>query len=295
MALGQLRVRRAAVAGQYYPADEAALRYQLERCFRHHEGPTKLPSRETAPMKGVVGAIMPHAGYKYSGPTAARVMHAIAPLGVPEVIVLLGPNHHGAGPVLALPEAWAWETPLGQVRIHQTLAEELAPMLAGKGLEWSDAAHQREHSLEVIVPFCQYLYGNGIFLLPVAMEDQSLETSTALGAALAQLLAQRSALIIASSDLSHYVPESLAHLRDGRALEAAASLDVQRLWRVVNEGGVNMCGPGPVMAMMTACRTLGVTMAKVLGYSVGATAFGAEPLVVGYGAMVVTKDALPKG
>ncbi|MBI2871774.1 MAG: AmmeMemoRadiSam system protein B [Chloroflexi bacterium] len=284
--VGGERVRSPAVAGQFYPMDAGALRQELERCFNDTRlGPGRMPRPRATPPERVVGLLAPHAGYRYSGHTAARAFAALADRGTPGALVLLGPNHHGIGPALAVPEATHWATPIGRVAVDMELADALCRRLPS--LARSDAAHAQEHSLEVEVPFLQHLYGQSLRLLPVAVATVEVGLAVTLGRALAEVLEGRRAAIVASSDLSHYLPDAEARRRDRMALEAVASLDPRQLALVVEQEGVSMCGLGPAMTMMEACRALGATRVVELGYATSADTSGDTTWVVGYGAMLV--------
>ena len=275
--------RRTAVAGQFYPGNPEQLRDKLMSCYHHPLGPGSLPETAGGPVQGVVGFVVPHAGYDYSGPVAAHVFHRVGRLGRPDVAVLMGPNHHGLGRALALsPWLW-WGTPLGDLSVDSALGESLKARVAG--LEPDVKPHQKEHSVEVQPPFLLHIYGTSLPILPIAMADHSLATARVLGEALAQALEGTSAVVLASSDLNHYRPEQEIRQEDGYALEALRAMDEEGLARVAHERNLNMCGLGPMLATMVACRSLGVTSAPLLAYWTSGDTCGDRRRVVGYAAV----------
>lgn len=282
---GGSEVRQPAVAGAFYAGDRDSLTRQLAWCFTHQVGPGAMPAVAGTPLSGTVGYVVPHAGYVYSGPFAAHAYAAMAKRGAPDVVVIMGPNHHGVGPGLALSSHARWRTPLGEVEVEEALARKLAGLV--RALQPDDAAHRWEHSLEVQVPFLQLVFGDQVRILPIAMADQDIETSLALGRALAEALAGRSAAIIASSDFSHYLPDRLARAIDRHALDAIEALDAPGLARAVQQHNISMCGPGPVMAMMECLRILGAKAGRVLAYGTSGDTSGDRSSVVAYAAVEV--------
>ena len=284
-------VRHPAAAGHFYPADPDALRQTIAWCYRHAMGPGQVPAVGPEPIGGVAGFVVPHAAYQYSGPVAAHAFHRVAALGSPSVIVILGPNHYGAGRPLALSPWEQWNTPLGALSVDARLGETLAAGVPGLAPDLE--AHVSEHSLEVQLPFLRHLYGSDASIVPISMADQSLETAQLLGKEMARVLSGKSALVLASSDFSHHLPDSEAREEDRRTLQAITSLDAERLADVLERRGVNMCGCGPVMAMLVALVSLGASDARVLSYATSGDISGVRSSVVGYGAVEVT--AQPSG
>ncbi|MFQ5860663.1 MAG: AmmeMemoRadiSam system protein B [Dehalococcoidia bacterium] len=277
-------IRKPAVAGQFYAASPEALRRQLLGCYTHPLGPGGPPQVNPATLGTVVGLVVPHAGYTYSGPVAAHAFARLAQRGTPQTVVILGPNHYGLGKPLALSPHGSWETPLGTVEVDGALGEALAFRLPS--LASSEAAHRQEHALEVEVPFLQHLYGC-VNILPIAMLDQGVETSVELGRALAKVLSPGS-VVLASTDLSHYYPQGTARELDRRAIEAILSLDPSSLHDVIEKAGINMCGPGPVAAMLECLRRLGAGEARLLAYATSGDTSGKLSQVVGYVAVEVS-------
>jgi AmmeMemoRadiSam system protein B len=270
-------MRYPAVAGRFYSSKEKALRKEIEECFRSKIGPGEVPALSQG-RGSIVGAVVPHAGYMFSGPVAAHVFDAIAKEGFPETFVVLGPNHHGVGSGVAMTSE-DFKTPLGTIEVDKELAKKL------RG--WVDedpSAHQQEHSIEVQVPFIQYFSSKAKFL-PICMAFQDFETAKELGTRLRKACEGRDVIVLASSDFSHYVPPDFAKKQDRAVIERILALDAQGVEAAVIGKDVSMCGYGPVMAMLEA---VGGKSAQLLKY---ATSGDVHPMpeVVGYAGIVVRR------
>ncbi|MDR7434643.1 MAG: AmmeMemoRadiSam system protein B [Armatimonadota bacterium] len=278
-------VRPPAVAGYFYEGDPSRLRRQIEECFSHPIGPGSTPEVRDGP-RFIVGLVCPHAGYPYSGPVAAWAYKVLAEDGRPDVVVILGPDHRGAGSDVSVAPEDAWQTPLGEVPIHLELRDKLLK----EGLVTLDGrGHRFEHSLEVQVPFLQYLYG-ALAILPIALADQRFPTCEQLGVHLARVLTGKNAVIVASSDFSHYLPHRQAMERDRLAIKAILDLNPKALMEVVEGQGVTMCGPGAVVAMLTASSLLGAERAELLRYATSGDTAGDREEVVGYAAIAIRRS-----
>lgn len=271
-------MRTPTVAGMFYADDEKQLRKQIEQCFLGPLGPGTLPEKGRG-RRAVMGGIAPHAGYMYSGMVAAHLYARIAKDGVPKTFVILGPNHTGRGSGLAVTTE-DFKTPLGVVKVDRELAKSLKKDLVDDDPE----AHRAEHSIEVQLPFIQYLSPDFTFV-PICMGFQDYEAATSVGKVIREAISGRDVVVIASTDLSHYVPREVAKAKDGMALEAVKSMDPKKLFEVVRDEGISMCGYGPVMATLVACAG---GRPSVLKY---ATSGDVQPMreVVGYAAVVIEK------
>jgi AmmeMemoRadiSam system protein B len=278
-------LRKPVVAGSFYEKGEKELKEQIEECFLHRLGPGKLPKVEPQGKRKILGLVSPHAGYMYSGPPAAQGFYHLAQDGIPEIIVILGPNHRGVGTEVALFAQGSWETPLGKVKINEEIAGKIAE--SSEVIEVDETAHLGEHSLEVQVPFLQYIYGSNFSLLPICMMSQDIGTVQKLGETLAQVLSGENAVIIASTDFTHREPQEAAQRKDKEALEEILNLNPQGLLKVVNQSRISMCGPGPVATMLTAAKTLGAEKAELLKYSTSGDIIGDYSGVVGYASVKV--------
>jgi len=279
-------MRKPAVAGSFYAGSAAGLHRQIEDCFNHTLGPGALPSVPKARERHILGLVSPHAGYVYSGPVAAHGFFQLASEGKPQTVVILGPNHRGMGAAVALSREDKWQTPLGELEIDGEVGEGIVS--SARWAQWDDLAHSWEHSIEVQLPFLQYIYQNGFRVVPIAMLRQDLEVSQDLGKAIATALKGKDGLIVASSDFTHYESQSSASKKDHSALEAILNLDPKRLEEVLSSYDISMCGPGPVMTMITACKQLGASKARLLRYATSGDITGDYSQVVGYASVEVT-------
>lgn len=280
-----MNVRRPWVAGAFYPADPESLTNSIKNCFNHPLGPGELPS-DISQKRDTVAIICPHAGYVYSGPTAAHSYHHIATEPKPETIVILGPNHTGWGNPVSLWGVGAWETPLGQVRIDEELA--LSIFKTSNIIDMDETAHLREHSIEVQIPFLQYIFGE-IQIVPICLGFQDLDTSREVGNAIANAVSEVDALILASTDLTHMESRNSAQQKDHGIIHHITSMDEEGLQRWVKEKRVSMCGYGPVTATLVASKKLGANKAELLSYSTSGDITGELSSVVGYASAKITR------
>ena len=260
------------VAGQFYPAQPQLLTRELERYLK-----------KEVPQQTAVGCVVPHAGVMYSGHVAGAVY---ARLELPPSVVILGPNHHGVGAPLAIMSEGEWETPLGVVSIDAALVAALKD--ACPALEDDAGAHRAEHSLEVQVPFLQLLKPD-LRIVPIALGVGSYDPLHELGEALASVLATASPrpLLIASTDLNHYEPESIGRVKDRKAIDAILALDPRGLYDTVRRERITMCGYGPTVAMLTAARALGAQEAELIRYATSGDVTGDRSYGVGYAGIIV--------
>jgi MEMO1 family protein len=266
-------IRRAAVAGTWYPGTAAALAAEIDRYC----------ARVTTRVNGdVTGVIAPHAGLVYSGPVAA---HAYAQLRgrVYDVVVLVGPSHYVSFDGVAVWARGVFETPFGSVAIAEDVAEAL--MATTPLVHERPAAHVREHSLEMQLPFIQRLLP-GVPMVPLVMGRQSPAIGADLARGLVRTLAGRRALLVASSDLSHYHAAARAATLDGVVVDAIQAFDADALERALVRCPDHACGGSPITAVMRAARDLGARDARVLCYQDSGDISGDKSAVVGYVAAV---------
>lgn len=270
-------MRYATVAGQFYAGSETTLRKQIEECFLHPLGPGRVPYLAEKGERRIRGLVSPHAGYMYSGPVAAHGFAALAEDGFPEVFIIIGPNHHGVGADIAV-TTHDFQTPLGIMQVDR----ELAAAMTKPPVEESMLAHRHEHSVEVQVPFIQYFSGDRRFV-PVSMMQQDPKGALALGRAIRAAVGDRDAVVVASTDMSHYIAPDLAREKDNLAIDRILDLDPKGLYDVVRKNRITMCGFGPVMAMLEAVQG---SEAELLRY---ANSGDVSPMseVVGYASIKV--------
>lgn len=281
-----MKIRSPAQAGFFYENSSEALKRQIVGCFNHELGPKKTPTVQKGP-RNIVGIICPHAGYNYSGPVAAHSYYNLALDGKPKIIVILGPNHTGQGSGLAIMKEGVWRTPLGDVPID----EETANLILHKSriVDVDELAHITEHSIEVQLPFLQYLYGSAFKFVPISFLMQDFEASCEVGYDVAEALKGKNALIIASTDMSHYEPHEVAEKKDKIALTALEKLNEKEFYSIVESHHITACGYGPVVALVVAAKILGATKSKMLCYKTSGDVAGDYSAVVGYASVAFTK------
>ncbi|MCX8053144.1 MAG: AmmeMemoRadiSam system protein B [Armatimonadetes bacterium] len=282
--------RRPAVAGMFYEADEKSLRESIERCFLGMLGPGRLPASTRKDERKIIGLVCPHAGYIYSGAAAAHSYLALAEEGLPEIAVILGPNHHGLGEPVAVATDSTWITPLGNARVDTETADAI--LEHSHYAREDNLAHVREHSLEVQVPLLQYLGGDSIRIVPIALAHMGPTSTRAvvsdLGSSIAKALANKNAVVIASTDLTHYESKAAAQTKDALVLERIVNLDPEGLLRVVEQNSISMCGVVGTAVTIEACKNLGASSARKLAYYTSGDVTGDTKQVVGYAAVAVT-------
>jgi MEMO1 family protein len=242
-----ITIRKASAAGRFYPADEKSLHDFLEKLHAEERS-----SASPIENQEILGGIVPHAGYMYSGKTALHFFESLSQKDfVFDTAIILSPNHTGWGPELALDGHEAWETPLGLVEIDQ----DFFPFL---NIEPSSEAHQIEHSAEVVVPMLQYFFKKGFKILPINMWDQSPATARSLAMQLvtANKKLGKKIIVIASTDFSHYVSPEYGREQDDLALERIARMDINGLARVIHQEDISICGYGPIMTLMAMAKLL---------------------------------------
>ncbi len=281
-----MSVRRPHVAGSFYPSDPQRLRRDIEDCFKHPLGPGRLPLRGEKP-RTITGIVCPHAGYMYSGPVAAHSYFALSEEEAPETAIILGPNHTGLGGAVSLMAEGYWETPLGRLKIDPDLSN--AVFKASGIIDIDESAHLYEHSIEVQLPFLQYLYGSSVGIVPICMGFQDLETSRNIGEAVAKAAAERNVIIIASTDMTHQEPQQSAARKDRLVLDALEAMDEERVQSVVQTNHITMCGYGPVSAAIVASKALGADRAEILSYHTSGDITGDRGAVVGYASAKITR------
>ena len=288
------KIRKPAVAGFFYPAEKDKLIELIEWSFKHELGPGSLPQGEPTNERMIIAAQAPHAGYIYSGPAAAHVYFSLYYDGKPETVIIIGPNHHGLGPGVSVYDGDAWETPLGIVEIDREFAEELVKQSGV--FEFDELAHSREHSIEVQLPFLQYIYSNDFKFVPISLWDQSLETAKKIAKSIyeAALKLGRDVIVIASSDMSHYDSHELTMVKDREAIVRIEQLDDKGLYDTIYEKDVTMCGYGAVSVAINLVRGVG-GRAYTLKYYTSGDISGDKSAVVGYAAIIFTKSMEPSG
>jgi AmmeMemoRadiSam system protein B len=276
-----LDIRPSPIAGQWYPGDKARLADSVDRYLQAAGQPV---------LDGEIVAIMvPHAGHLYSGPVAGYAFAALRGL-LPELVAVVSPMHYPYFQALLTSSHTHYATPLGNIRIDQealrTLDEHVKKEL-GYGL--AHIKNDPEHSLEIELPFLQRALKGSFKLLPVMVREQSAQVARPLGTALARTLAGRQALLVASTDLSHFENQATANALDAEMLRCVEAFDPAGVIRAEEEGKGFACGRGALAAVMWAAKELGADHIQVLRHATSGDVTGDFDRVVGYGAAVMLR------
>ncbi len=266
-------IRQPVVSDRFYPGDPAVLRQTLADLI------PDLPDGEKVQAKGV---IVPHAGYVYSGSVAGETF---ARVNIPETVIILGPNHTGMGRPLALGIS-DWTMPLGMVPIERQLA--ISILKNSEVLVDDDTAHLQEHSLEVQVPFLQYLQPN-LSIVPIVVSHVSYNDCRRAARDLVQAITgyDKPVLLVASTDMTHYESRASASAKDRLALERILALDPQGLYETVLGNRISMCGVMPTTIVLLAAMELGASQAELVRYTDSGEVSGDTAQVVGYAGLVI--------
>jgi len=283
----ELNLRRPAVAGSFYDGDSKSLNIQIKNCFLNKIGPGEVPLVNPKKQNNIIGLISPHAGYMYSGPVAAHGFYKIALDGKPDTIIILGPNHRGFGEEVSIMAEGKWKTPLGELEIDRDIAEDI--LRNSKIIKNDKKAHQYEHSIEVQLPFIQYIFGNNIKFVPICMTRQDINTDIEIARSICSSAVDKNILIIASSDFTHYETQEYAENVDKQAINAILEFNPKKLYDMIYHQNLTMCGPGPITVMLLACETLGAKKSELLKYATSGDVSGMYDQVVGYASLIVSK------
>jgi len=272
-------IRPSPLAGRWYPADADVLRASIENYLSSG-------AAQSVPGK-VLGLIVPHAGHLYSGKTAALAFKLLRGLR-PATVAVISPSHHYNPGHLLTSDHQAYSTPLGTIALDTEHVQMLDTLLQDNyQLPLTRLRSDAEHSTEIELPFLQTVLEEPFALLPVMMMSQDVETAHALGRCLAETLRSEPAILVASTDLSHFYPRDTALRYDTEMLSRMEAFDPQGVILAEEEGFGFACGRGAAAAVMWACRDLGADTVQVLGYSTSGDVTGDYDSVVGYGSAVI--------
>ena len=267
-------MRQPVVANQFYPGDPT----QLEQTVAGLTPVVDENEKITA-----TAVIMPHAGYVYSGATAGLTISRVQ---VPETVIILGPNHHGRGAAVALGTT-DWQMPMGTVPIDQELAAQLLQI--SQIVTEDEQAHSREHSLEVQVPFLQFLQNN-LQIVPICVSHISYAECEVVAkdiAAAVQAVA-RPVLLVASTDMTHYKSREQASAQDHMAIDKMLAFDPKGLYETVHAHQISMCGVIPTVITLLASRALSSNKVELVRYTDSGETSGDTNQVVGYAGLIVS-------
>lgn len=268
------KIRKPAVAGQFYPLDTHKLKNQIEDYII-----------KNAQKKDVIACILPHAGYIYSGKVAAETLSYVQ---IKEKIIIFGPNHTGYGKTFGVMTEGLWQMPFGNIEIDKDLADEL--LKSCKYLEEDTISHLYEHSLEVEMPLLQYFKKDfKIVPITVALEEAQLykEIGIDIADTINRLGIKSSVLIVASSDMTHYESQVSAEKKDYQAIQAILELNEDKLMERVEKYNISMCGAGPVTIAISCAKNLGAKRAELIKYQTSGDITGDYSSVVGYAGIII--------
>ncbi len=265
-------IRKPVVAGQFYPQTEVSLRKMLSRLIDIES--------EKREVKGV---IMPHAGYVYSGYVAGAT---ISKVDIKKTAIVLGTNHTGSGEPFSIMAKGSWMSPLGNVKIDIEIAESILKESAL--LKEDSVAHLYEHSIEVEVPFLQYLRAD-VKIVPILISNATVQKYQQIGEEIADGFKKigRSAFFVASTDFTHYESKEDAEEKDRLAIDAILALDEEKLFQVVQQNSISMCGIAPTCTLISTCKNLGAKKAGLVKYQTSGDVSGDYTSVVGYAGLVI--------
>jgi AmmeMemoRadiSam system protein B len=268
-------IRPSPIAGKWYPGTSRHLAAAVDEML------DKAP--EAALAGRVVGLVVPHAGYLYSGAVAARAFRLVREEAF-ERVVILSPMHHVYDAPLLTTAHHAYQTPLGVIPVDRACLDALS-----QHVPLAAARFDQEHAIEIELPFLQRVLGDNFSLVPLMLRDQTYPFARQVGHALAQVIGPgKSTLLVASSDLSHFFSQARAERLDRVVLDNLKAFDPQGIIRADEEGRGLACGRGAVASVLIAARLLGGDRVQIVGYSTSAAVTGDTHRVVGYGAAVIT-------
>lgn len=295
-------MRKAIVAGQFYQKTKEALSKQLEACFKHAfgAGMPKIP----LPQAKIKGVIVPHAGYEYSGMCASHVYRELAG-NFPEIFIILGPNHTGHGKVPFSLSLEDFETPLGVVKNDQELGNALIEAGSSLGLQQDESAHKFEHSIEVQLPFLQFIANmmkKDFSIVPIVISTIDFEACTKVAGIITEVLKNqekpKQVCIIASSDMTHYgmsygflpfpVNENTKrnlHDLDRKSINQILKLDTKAFYEEATK--TTICGAAPIIVCIEICKQLGAKKARLLKYYTSGDVMKDYGNAVGYAGIVI--------
>jgi len=272
-----LDTRPSPIAGQWYPGDPKRLADSVDKYLAEASTP-HVPGE-------LVGLIAPHAGHAYSGAVAAHAFKAAQGMKV-DIVAVISPMHHPYSPPLLTTAHEAYSTPLGDVLVDRDATNSVQ---AACDVPITPIRRDPEHSLEIELPFLQRVLPD-FKLIPIMIRDQTLEVAQALARALAFALKGRRALLVASSDLSHFYPRPVANKFDAYLLDQVNHFDPEGVLQAEDDGKGFACGKGAIAAVLLAAKSLGATDARVVKHATSGDVTGDYSSVVGYGAAVIWRE-----
>ncbi len=269
-------IRNPYVAGYFYPGTAAELRATVAGLVD-----------KKAPKEDVIGLLVPHAGYKYSGPVTGATISRVK---FKDTFIIIGPSHSGLGKPFSVMVEGTWQTPLGKVAIDTELAGKIVAV--SEYLEADEEAHREEHAVEVQLPFLQY-FKPDVRIVPIIIGGAGASVYPEIGRDIARAVKElnREVVIMASGDMTHYEPQASAKEKDMAAVEAMLALDIAELTRRYKSRHISMCAYPPLVCLIAAAKELGATGAELVKYQTSGDATGDYAEVVGYAGVIFKKVA----
>ena len=232
-----------------------------------------------------IGAIVPHGSYQHSGAIVGQTLGRVA---IPERCLILGSNHTGVGSPWSVMSDGAYQTPIGEVPIDQTLARallEACPLLEDEAI-----AHHGEHAIEVVLPFLQWLGPRSLSIVPIIVGSDEVDEYDQVATAIAHVLRQvgEPVLSVASSDFSQFEPRHVVTQKDAPLLRAIETLDVRSFLQGACHSSATICGLGPIACVLSAAQQVGATTGRIIRYGTSADGGGDPESVVGYAGILIT-------
>lgn len=267
-------IREPIVAGQFYPSSPSSLEAQISKFID-----------KKAQKEEVIGLVSPHAGYVYSGAVAGAVMSRIK---FKDTFIIMGPNHTGYGKPFSIMTEGVWKTPLGSIEIDSQLGKKI--LAESRNLEEDQVAHLYEHSVEVQIPFLQFLKQD-FKIVPIVLSYGPRAVYKEIGKAIAKAIKdlKAEAIIIASSDMTHYESQESAKRKDTQAINAILELNEDELLNRIEKLNISMCGYAPTVSLISAAKELGAKRAELVKYQTSGDVTGDYSGVVGYAGIIVKR------
>ena len=295
-------IRRPSAWG-FHPFEAEEERHEIEQCFLSKHGIGDKPRVSESGMRRIVGAVVPHAGLVYSGPIASHVYYYLAKDGRPETFVILGVSHSGNPGFATMLDA-VWRMPMGDVNVDADLARSIVKH--SDFVDVNPAAHEGEHSIEIQLPFLQYVYGEGFRIVPITVGYGDYDMCVNVGDAISKAAKEtgRDIVVLGSTDFTHYgaiygyTPAGTRPIEkvlrwiyqtDKSLIDKILSLDAEGLVRSVRENNYTMCGCLPVATMIIAAKKMGASEGRLLKYATSYDVQGSSEAIVGYASIVIEK------
>ncbi|MFQ6083888.1 MAG: AmmeMemoRadiSam system protein B [Candidatus Aminicenantia bacterium] len=263
------KVRKPVWSGQFYPGEKKILSQMIDEFLEQAQVPE---------IKGEIKAlIVPHAGYIYSGKIAAHSYRLVKGKNY-ETVIIIGPSHHYGFNGYSIYPSGYYQTPLGLVKIDEILAQEI---IKNSPFKYIPKAHNKEHSIEVQIPFIQKVLSKAK-IVPIVMGYQTKKTITTLAQVLAETIKGKNVLLVASNDMSHYFSKRKANKIDKNTISLIKAFNTKKLITKIERRENIMCGGGPVVSAMLTAHSLGETEVEILKYGDSSETGGPKDRVVGY-------------